>query len=40
MSSEQARRMLEGMREEELENLRKQALREVPETFRPAEEDW
>jgi len=40
MTPEQAERMLDGVEEEELENLRKQALQKAKRPARSQEEDW
>jgi Ca-activated chloride channel family protein len=40
MTEEQARRMLDGLEEQEEENLRQDALREVPARSGAAEKDW
>jgi len=40
MTEEQARRMLDGTQDEELDNLRNHALQEIPRATRAAEEDW
>ena len=40
MSAEEAERMLDGLEEQELENLRNQALQQLPARSRTTEEDW
>ena len=40
MTAEQAERMLDGLEEQELDNLRNQALQKRPRRARTTEEDW
>lgn len=40
MTQEDAERLLDGLEEQEMENLRKQALRQAPRAERATEKDW